>query len=605
MKVYFLLLFVAVPFGLVAQAPPRIFFSDLESGPNTGGQNNHGVWVTIWGKGFGAERGPSTITIGGGAAADYPIWTDTKITFQLGPAAKTGDIVVSVGAKAERAGGGSSGQSSVGQSKLGGANLQSSNKSDPVNAALRGGPLRSSAPRSGAPRTSNGIHFTVRPGKIFFVAVNGSDRHNGSFALPWKSIVQAKNRMFAGDVTYIEDGVAQTSEDHFTAYLSMDSDGGNNSGKPGAPKALVAYPGARVTIGKVHGLGEDYGIRTPNIAAREDWWVISQLHIIGGKQAIDISGVGWKIVGNDIECPGGEGQVGCVETSQSSGIKFYGNEVHNAGAGPVASKFYHAVYFSTDSNHIDVGWNHIHDNFTCRAVQFHSSPLCRPGCGGRDETGRDQFDLHVHDNLIHGDSCNGINFATVDPSKGAVEAYNNVIYHVGVADPKDEGGAFSCIYVAGITNTGSAGTGTVDVFNNTLYDCGANHSRNADGSRGAFSVGGGKGLTMRLRNNIVYQLPGELYLDGSKAQITGEKNLWFGAGNGPVQTSGNLGGDPLFIDLGKFDFHLRDTSPARDAGAAVLPNNPFVVGRGRATDKDGVPRPQGKAFDLGAYEAPR
>ena len=191
-----------------------------------------------------------------------------------------------------------------------------------------------------------------------------------------------------------------------------------------------------------------------------------------------MGGTGWKIVGNDIECPGGDGQVGCVEASQASGIKFYGNEVHNAGAGPVASKFYHAVYFSTDSNHIDVGWNHIHDNLTCRAVQFHSSPLCRPDCGARDQTGHNQFDLHVHDNLIHGDSCNGINFATVDPSKGPVEAYNNVIYHVGVADPKDGGGAFSCIYVAGITNTGPAGTGTVEVFNNTLYDCAANRSRN-------------------------------------------------------------------------------------------------------------------------------
>ncbi|MCU1253880.1 MAG: hypothetical protein JWM83_179, partial [Candidatus Angelobacter sp.] len=513
-----------------SNTPPRIFFSDLESGPNTGGQNNRGVWVTIWGKGFGAERGASTVTIGGGAAAEYPIWTDTKITFQLGPAARTGDIVVSVRAKAERAGGGSSGQSSVqssvGQSKSGSANIQSSSKSGPGNAA---------------PRSGNGIPFTVRPGKIYFVAVNGSDRHNGSFASPWKTIVQAKNRMSAGDVTYIKDGVAQTSEDNFTAYLSMDNGGGNNSGKPGAPKALVAYPGARVTIGKAHGLGVDFGIRTPNIPAREDYWVISQLHIVGGKQAIDMSGTGWKIVGNDIECPGGDGQVGCVEASQASGIRFYGNEVHNAGAGPIASKFYHAVYFSTDSNHIDVGWNHIHDNFTCRAVQFHSSPLCRPGCGARDETGRNQFDLHVHDNLIHGDSCNGINFATVDPSKGAVEAYNNVIYHAGVADPKDGGGAFSCIYVAGTTNNGRAGTGTVEVFNNTLFDCGANHSRNADGSRGAFSVGGGAGLSMRLRNNIVYQEPGEIYLDGGKAQITGEKNLWFGAGSGPVQTSGNVG----------------------------------------------------------------
>jgi hypothetical protein len=550
------LFFLGVSQILPAQVPantsPRIFFSDLESGPNIGGQKNHGVWVTIWGKGFGATRDNSTVTIGGGPAAEYPIWTDTKITFQLGPAAKSGPMVVNLKGKSG----------------------------------------------SGA---SNGLPFTVRAGKIYFVAANGSDWRNGSLQLPWKTITYAKDRMSAGDVSYIKDGVAQTSEDHFTAYLSMDRNGGSNSGKAGAPKALVAYPGARVTIGKAHGL--DYGIRTPNIASRADYWVISQLHIIGGKQAIDVGGTGWKIVGNDIECPGGDGQVGCVEASQASGIKFYGNEVHNAGAGPVASKFYHAVYFSTDSNHIDMGWNHIHDNFTCRAVQFHSSPLCRPNCGARDQTGHNQFDLHVHDNLIHGDSCNGINFATVDPSKGAVEAYNNVIYHVGVADPKDGGGAFSCIYVAGITNTGPVGTGTVEVFNNTLYDCAANRSRNSDGSRGAFSAVGGAGLTMRLRNNIVYQLPGEVYIDGNKAQISGDKNLWFGAGNGPGQTTGNLNADPQFIDLGKSDFHLRGASPAHDAGTTVLPNNPFVVSKGGAADKDGVSRPQGKAFDLGAYES--
>jgi hypothetical protein len=575
-SVSLLFLILAFPNLLPAQAPPRIFFSDLESGPNIGGQKNHGAWVTIWGKGFGVERGASTVTIGGGAAAEYPIWTDTRITFQLGPSAKTGDIVVSVREKAARAG---------------------------SNAGSSGGPSSKNVPGTAAPRSgSNGLPFTVRPGKIYFVAANGGDFRNGSFASPWKTILHAKDRMSAGDVTYIRDGVAQTTEDSYTAYLSMDSNGGSNSGKPGAPKALVAYPGARVTIGKAHGL--DYGIRTPNIAAREDWWVISQLHIVGGKQAIDMGGTGWKIVGNDIECPGGDGQVGCVETSQAAGIKFYGNEVHNAGAGPMASKFYHAVYFSTDSNHIDVGWNHIHDNMTCRAVQFHSSPVCRPGCGARDQTGRDQFDLHVHDNLIHGDSCNGINFATVDPSRGPVEAYNNVIFHVGVADPKDGGGAFSCIYVAGITNSGPAGTGTVEVFNNTLYDCGANQSRNADGSHGAFSIGGVAGLTMRLRNNVVYQLPGEIYIDGSKAQIAGENNLWFGAGNGPGQTQGNVEGDPQFVDLGRFDFHLRSTSPARDAGATALPNNPFVVSKGRTTDKDGAVRPQGKAFDLGAYEMP-
>jgi hypothetical protein len=550
----FLFLFLAIPLGLSAQAP-RIFFSDLESGPNIGGQANKGVWVAIWGKGFGNERGGSTVTVGGGAAAAYPVWTDSKIIFQLGLAAKTGNIVVK----------------------------------------LKG--------NSGT-RASNGVPFTVRAGKIYFVGVHGSDRRRGTYDAPWKSIVRAKDSMAPGDITYIENGVAQTAEDNFTASLSMDRRGSSNSGKQGAPKALVAYPGARVTIGKEHGLA--YAIRTPNIDAREDYWVFSQLHIVGGSQAMDIGGVGWRVVGNEFECPGADGQVGCVEASGASQMRFYGNEVHNAGMKPASSKFYHAVYFSTDSNHIDVGWNHIHDNYTCRALQFHSSPLCKPNCGAADTTGLNQYDLHVHDNLIHGDNCNGINFATVDPAKGAVEAYNNVIYHVGLMDAKGDGGAFSCIYVAGITNHGPEGTGTVEVFNNTLYDCGANNSRNAGGSRGAFAVGGGpRSLTMRLRNNIVQLLSGEIYLDGNKSQISGEKNLWFGAGSGPGQTQGNINVDPQFMNTGGGDFHLRGSSPAKDAGAAIAPNNPLVPGSTQPTDKDGVARPQGKAFDLGAYEIPQ
>ena len=165
-----------------------------------------------------------------------------------------------------------------------------------------------------------------------------------------------------------------------------------------------------MTVGEAGGL--HYGIRTPNIGVNIDYWVISQLHIIGGTQAMDIGGTGWKIVGNEMQCPNADDQVGCFEMSGGNQVKFWGNEVHNAGINPTSSKYYHAVYFSTDSNHIDVGWNHIHDNFTCRALQFHSSPLCSPSCGAGDTTGFDQYDLHVHDNLIHGDNCNGINFAT-------------------------------------------------------------------------------------------------------------------------------------------------------------------------------------------------
>jgi hypothetical protein len=535
---------------LAQSSTPQLFYSDLESGPNTGGQNNNGAFVTLWGKGFGTSQGTSTVTVGSGAVAAYQLWSDGKIIVQLGTGATPGNIMVRVGSAA-----------------------------------------------------SNGVPFTVRAGNILFVATSGNDANAGTFAAPWKTIVKAKNAIAAGDIAYIENGVAQTTEENFTAYLSMDNNGASNSGTAAAPKALIAYPNATVTVGVAGGL--HYGIRTPNIGTNEDYWVISQLHIIGGTQAMDIGGTGWKIVGNEMQCPGADDQVGCFEMSEGNQVKFWGNEVHNAGINPTSSKFYHAVYFSTDSNHIDVGWNHIHDNFTCRALQFHSSPLCSPSCGAGDTTGFNQFDLHVHDNLIHGDNCNGINFATVDPSKGTVEAYNNVVYHVGIMDPLQLGASFSCIYVAGITNNGAAGTGTVQVFNNTLSDCAANNSANASGSRGAFGVGGGPAtLLMNLRNNVADQNPGEIYIDGPLGQIKGDHNLWFGVGTGPTQTTSNLNADPQFANRSGGDLHLNTTSPAKDAGVTVVPSNPFVPNPGpsQVRDKDGTLRPQGTAFDLGAYE---
>src|SRR5580765_3355388 len=545
-------LILSAAFVCAQAAPPRIFFSDLESGPNSGGQNNNGVWVTIWGKSFGATQGTSTVAVGAGAVASYPLWSAGKIIFQLGGSATTGNIVVNI-------------------------------------------------PGTGS---SNGLPFTVRAGNIFFVATTGNDANTGSFASPWKTIVKAKNTIAAGDTAYIMDGVAQTSEDNFTAYLSMDNQGASNSGTATAPKALIAYPNATATVGVAGGL--HYGIRTPNIGTDEDFWVISQLHIIGGTQAMDLGGTGWRIIGNEMQCPGADDQVGCFEMSGGNQVRFYGNEVHNAGINPTSSKFYHAVYFSTDSNHVDVGWNHIHDNFTCRALQFHSSPLCSPSCGAADTTGFNQFDLHVHDNLIHGDNCNGINFATVDPSKGTVEAYNNVIYNVGRMDPLQLGASFSCIYLANITNNGAAGGGTVQVFNNTLSDCAANNSANAQGSRGAFGVAGGASTTliMNLRNNITYQNTGEIYIDGVKTQITGDHNLWFGVGTAPTQTTNNVTTDPLFANRAISDYHITSTSPAKDVGLTLVPSNPFQSNPGPTidTDKDGMLRAQGTAFDLGAYE---
>jgi hypothetical protein len=71
-----------------------------------------------------------------------------------------------------------------------------------------------------------------------------------------------------------------------------------------------------------------------------------------------------------------------------------------------------------------------------------------------------------------------------------------------------------------------------------------------------------------------------------------------------VQTTSNVTTNPLFVNRTLSDFHLTSTSPAKDAGLTIVPTNSFDPNPGPTidTDKDGVLRAQGTAYDMGAYE---
>ena len=518
-------------------APPRIFYSDLVSGPNSGGEGNQGAIVTVWGKNFGSAQGASTVTIGNGLAARYLLWTDQRISFQLGADARSGEIVLH---------------------------------------------------RDGF-AASNGVPFEVRPGRIFFVAVSGGSS-GGSFEHPWKSLVHAKNSMKPGDITYAMDGVTQTGEENYSAALSIDSGGTKEK-----PMAIVAYPGAHVTIATTE--SPDVGIRVPNLTIHPDYWVFAGLTVRGRYASMGLGGApgygttGWRVIGNDFSCPHGDGSDACFEASRSQDLKFYGNNVHDVSVDvkPSPSKQYHAVYFSTDSNHIDAGWNVITNNKACRAIQFHSSPTSM-----EHRDGFNQFDLIVHDNLIHDTRCDAINFATVDPSKGAVIAYNNIIYDAGTGpDPADDESDYAGIYVPGTVNSGVPGKGVVQIWNNTFYNCGSR--RNNDS--GAIAGGNPETspeMTLELENNIIVALPGEKYFsaDSGTSLIHGSHNLFLGAEAGPAFLSGNIDTDPHFVNAAGHDFHLTAASPAVAAGT-----NPGIP-----TDFDGLARSQKTNIDLGAFQ---
>jgi hypothetical protein len=508
--------------AVFARSEPHIAYSDLVSGPADGGENNLGAIVTVCGSGFGSIQGTSQVLLAGTPVRRILQWTDYRIAFQIGSTAKSGDVrVVSGGVQ------------------------------------------------------SNASRFTITAGKIYFVSPSGRDGAPGRWNKPWKTIPHAVAAMKPGDITYVLDGVRQVGIDNYHAALSI-----QRSGSEHRPMALVAYPGATAVIGDA--AGPEFGARTPAIRGGPfNDWVIAGFTMRGANTALRLDSVArWRIVNNDFSCPGGDGSAGCVEVSGSSSIAFFGNTVHDSGK-PGGSKKYQSVYFTSDSNHIEVGWNRILDNHSCRGLQFHSSPVSAG-------SGFNQYDLLIHDNEISGQVCDGINLATIDPSKGRIALFNNLIFHVGTGPaPPDGESSYTCINSPGIVNRGAPGAGSVEIYNNTLSDCGSRGGPSA----GAFYVGRNS-PDLILVNNLVDQ-HGEPYFASRSAlgKISGSSNLWSGSGPGPAETSGNTVGTPEFSQ-GRHGYELNPDSPARHS-AATCPV---------AYDLAGARRGRAAKCSIGAYE---
>jgi hypothetical protein len=136
------------------------------------------------------------------------------------------------------------------------------------------------------------------------------------------------------------------------------------------------------------------------------------------------------------------------------------------------------------------------------------------------------------------------------------QAYNNVVYGNG-----------SGIHLSGVS---------ARCYNNTVYN-----NRGAGLSIANADNGPSGTSNADVRNNIVYK---------NESGITD-----YAKGTGTVLAN-NFSDDPGFVDAAASDFRLRNGSPAIDQGADLRE-------QGVTTDIEGSRRPQGKAFDIGAYEA--
>lgn len=285
-------------------------------------------------------------------------------------------------------------------------------------------------------------------------------------------------------------------------------------------------------------------------------YVVGNMRFGEMEDSILVTGIGQRIVGNDLS-HGGEGhKVGIF--GDTSVIEILGNAFVSNGT-PTTK--YYSIYiqgFGVNRD-VEIGWNEVR-NQEGRAIQVYGHLA-----------GDFVDDLRIHDNVLAGSELNNI---VLGGSDGGSEILGTV-------------------YVTGNVIAGSRSAeglrvndpgGTVIVENNTI-------AGNAVAQIYLEEAGAGR---VTLRNNIIVAAPGQRYYSfdsgATSASIVSSSNLVFGAGACESWESRCLSGDPLFA--GATDYHLRSGSPAIDAG----------VSTSATRDHDGTPRPRGSAFDIGAYE---
>jgi hypothetical protein len=540
--------------------PPFIFFTDLTSGPNTGGESVSGfagAYVTIYGNNFGTSQGGSTVTLNGANCLRVVSWGTfwlwyQKIVVQLGSSCTTGDFVVTVNGLA----------SSAAQISVGGT-------------------------------TVDNAKFTVRSGNIRCVSTAGSNSNSGNFPSScWLTIAhaaQGSGSVVAGDTVYIEDGVSQApGSGGLGDTISIGAAGTSTN-----PIGLVACPQAssntcgsaggstmaNATIGTVS--GDDRGIlvcTSSSSCSNGQWWTFAGLNLRAVSEAFQASSdvAGIRLVANDLYCPNGNNASGCITISVTPNSWGYGNNIHDTAVNvpSTVTKLYHAIYIGDGSTAADWGWNTITNNHGNRGFQLFTSSTAIS-------------DVHVHDNLIHDNRGLGIMLGDVSPtSTQPVEAYNNVIYNAGLGPDFPDGAS---VYDCAEVDAASGATAPSKFYNNTLFHCGGG------GGGGLYVTPSAAGIA---KNNIIYQDNGRPYLDpgSNTSNATCANNLYFGNGTSPSGcNTGAVNSDPLFVNLSSLDFHLTSSSPAKDAGVA-LGISSFQW------DHDGITRPQGPAYDIGAYE---
>jgi hypothetical protein len=538
---------------------PVVLYTDIVSGPNDGGENGKGAYLSLFGRNFG-----------NGSAS-------TSVQVKIG--GHDIDNVRFVGA--------SHGRSDIQQITV---------QVGPLGSPPLGTPLPIQVLIDGA--ASNVDHtFIVNPGRMIFVdPVNGNDATAvvGNIAQPFQHVQTggdfsggAWGQVRAGDFLVLRGGTYNDVgyENYFLRFMIRASGvPDRSSGTPptGAagtgPITLMSYPGETAFVNgdsATHAGGALAGLNGENYPLAGKWAVIANLKVEGGGYdgpvSQEIHGDHWRIVNNELVAFTGvttgasPSRMGGI-TGNGEDSVWLGNHIHDIQGSENEA---HGIYVDGDGSY-DIGYNDIHDIHSGKGIQLYSN-----GGNGSDFINH----VRIHHNLVRRVTQYGINIA--DNSQNDIAIFDNI-----VTDARVAGLRFN-------TNT----LHDCRVYNNTFYN---NNTQDTDFYGVVMNDWNLPSDALDMRNNIFWARTGTSYARGSVGfddplgVIT--RNLWFGGNDGFGFDTSPINADPQLVDPGS-DFHIASaTSPAVDSGsstATTLVTDDY--------DAD-LPRPQGAAIDVGAYE---
>jgi hypothetical protein len=411
----------------------------------------------------------------------------------------------------------------------------------------------------------------------FYVDDTGDDENDGlTTGTAWETLQYAVDHidLQPGDTIIVLPGV----------YEGLRIE---RSGEAGRPITLRAEPpGGALVIAPGPFNEHDGNIEVESFDAVVQHWVIDGFQVaLARRHGIDVRVTRDVTVQNcDVHHNAETG----IFTAFSDFVTVQGNESGFNGE--------HGVYISNSGDFPVVRGNLLHDNFVA-GVHMNGDRNIQPGDGlisyatvednviwGNGRGGASAIncdgvsDSIIRNNLLYDNLASGISLYAIDGSEGSSRngVYNNTIVMA-------EGSRWVVNIPASVD--GISNPTCNKIVNNVLYTPRLN--------RGSILIypGGAKDPCFRSDYNVVVDRfsndNGETIISLAEWQRTTrqDRHSFIATPSEP------------FVDPAGDDYHLRRRSPAIDRG--------LFLGRAVPYDLDGNPRPIGRAYDIGAYEADR